>query len=200
MVKHAMVDIETLGTRPGAPILSIGVVVFDKDKITGEWECNIDLQSSFDAGCKAEASTIYWWMRQSGLALQAAFGNEFNSTPLKDALTSLYEYLQDEGVKFVWSHGATFDIPMLTEAARMVGVEPLVDYRSARDTRTLYEIADINPRDFRNGTAHKAIDDSRAQALAVMQAWRVIDGWKKGKSSSASKDEIPMSGVSIIEK
>jgi hypothetical protein len=181
-VTHCMIDIETLGTRPGAVILSIGVVTFDEKGVIKEWLCNVDLKSSLDAGLGVEAGTIHWWMRQSGEAVAAAF-QEIGSTPVKDALTALYEFTQDENCKWFWSHGATFDLVLLQEAAIRVGAPPLFEnsaFRAARDTRTLFEIADVNPKNFLgSGVAHKALDDARAQALAVIECWKRIRTWQK---------------------
>ena len=178
-MSHLMIDIETAGTRPGSAILSIGAVIFDESGVTQEWECGIDF-----ASCKAQDFivddlTMAWWECQSIEAQEAAFGG---TTHIADALTELFEFCQDEGVTHFWSHGATADLVWLTEAALIVEVEPILsrrNYWAARDTRTLFELVDVNPKTFMGtGTAHKAIDDARAQALAVIEAWRIIARWR----------------------
>jgi 3' exoribonuclease, RNase T-like len=182
-LNHLMVDIETLGTRPGSAILSIGAVVFDEKKILREWECNIDLKSSMDRQLTVEADTICWWMRQSAQAINDTF-NQISATNVHHALENLRKFTVDERCKWFWSHGATFDLVMLTEAALKIGAPVMVqDFRFARDTRTLYEIAGVNPKNFMGtGTAHKAIDDARAQALAVIESWRVIRKWQNSSA------------------
>lgn len=172
-MNHLMIDIETLGTAIGSAIANIGAVVFNEEKILQEWECRIDLASCFKNGLTFDAKTIVWWMEQSKEAQHATFVAGI-AVDIDLALTSLNEFIADEDVKRVWSHGATFDIPMLVEAARRCNLDGcLPHYASARDTRTLYELADVNPKEFMTvgGTAHSAIDDARAQALAVIASW-----------------------------
>lgn len=176
--RHLMVDIETLGSRPGAVIASIGAVVFTPERVVSEWECNVDITTSQAEGLKFDGSTILWWMEQSKAAQEATFTKRAMST--FDALTDLACFAADENVVDYWSHGATFDLVLLNEAALITGAPQLVkDFRQARDTRTLYEITGVNPRTFMGtGTAHNAVDDARAQALAVIESWRILRRWK----------------------
>lgn len=173
MTNHIMIDIETLGTAIGSAIANIGAVVFNEEKILQEWECRVDVASCVWVGLTIDPKTIVWWMQQSKEAQRATFIDGIG-VDLPAALQSLIELISDENVERVWSHGATFDIPMLVEAARRCGIHGLLPhYASARDTRTLYELAGVNPKEFMGigGTAHSAIDDARAQALAVITSW-----------------------------
>ena len=168
-MKHIMVDIETLGNSVGCVIASIGAVSFDRQRIISEWECRVDLKSCLDIGLEMDVDTLKWWFKQSKEAQEAAFLGP--STDIVGALTQLRGFVVDEAAERVWSHGATFDIPILCHAAKLAGVDNLLpSYWSARDTRTLYELADVNPKEFMgvDGTAHSAIDDARAQARAVI--------------------------------
>jgi hypothetical protein len=183
--RHLMVDIETLGTRPGSAIVSIGAVVFTPAAVVAEWECNVGLKSAMDAGLSVDAMTIWWWMQQSKAAQEATFPPG-PTTDIKDALVGLKLFALDYHVRDYWSHGATFDLVLLTEAAHVTGASPMVeDFRRARDTRTLYEITGVNPRTFMGtGTAHNAVDDARAQALAVIESWRILRRWKSAASAT----------------
>lgn len=197
-----MVDIETLGTRPGSAIVSIGAVVFTAEGVIEEWECNVDLDTCVIAGLTMEPGTIKWWMRQSPDALQKTFPDV--ATPLRQALNELFIWSHDHGVVDYWSHGATFDLVLLTEAALRCGATPMVkDFRRARDTRTLYEITGVNPRTFMGtGTAHNAVDDARAQALAVIESWRTLRRWKNAATevaSSPTKVFTPWGDVGIAQ-
>jgi len=64
---HIMIDLETMGTRPDAPIIAIGAVSFDVDTdwVWRTFYVNIDLQSAVSAGAKIDPSTVMWWMKQS---------------------------------------------------------------------------------------------------------------------------------------
>ena len=189
--RHLMVDIETLGSRPGAAIASIGAVIFSPERVLNEWECVVSIESCQLAGLKFDASTIRWWMAQSDAARSATFSHI--GTPIFNALTDLALFAADYKVSDYWSHGATFDLVLLNEAALITGAPPLVkDFRRARDTRTLYEITDVNPRTFMGtGTAHNAIDDARAQALAVIESWRILRRWKNAASEQQMKAANP---------
>lgn len=180
-----MIDIETLGSRPGAVIASIGAVAFTAESVVAEFECNVSLHGQQDAGLHMDPDTILWWMRQSDAARDQTFKKV--GTPLFNALTDLAVWSAEEGVVDYWSHGATFDLVLLTEAAKRIGAPLLVkDFRLARDTRTLYEITGVNPRTFMGtGTAHNAVDDARAQALAVIESWRILRRWKNAASEQS---------------
>lgn len=175
-MNHIMVDIETLSTRADAVIANIGAVSFNREKLLGVWECRVDLKSCLDAGLEMDADTLKWWFQQSKEAQEATFLGQ--SVSIRDALIALKDFVVEEGAERVWSHGATFDIPVLCQAAAIVGVPNLLPfYWAARDTRTLFELTDTNPKEFMgvNSTAHSAIDDARAQALAVIAAWDKLD-------------------------
>lgn len=185
--RHLMVDIETLGSRPGAAIASIGAVAFTPSGVISEWETVVALEGQQEAGLKLDVSTIKWWMQQSDAARAATFA--VRGVPLFNALTDLSCFATDEGVLDYWSHGATFDLVLLNEAALITGAPPLVkDFRRARDTRTLYEITGVNPKTFMGtGTAHNAVDDARAQALAVIESWRILRRWRNAATEAASQ-------------
>jgi hypothetical protein len=183
--RHLMVDIETLGTRPGSAIVSIGAVVFTPAAVVAEWECNVDLQSCMKQGLTLDASTIEWWMRQSDDARHKTFN--VVGVDIVLALHVLAHFANEEHkVADYWSHGATFDLVLLNAASDVIGGNHLIkDFRRARDTRTLFEITGVNPRNFMGtGTAHNAVDDARAQALAVTESWRILRRWKAAASAT----------------
>lgn len=185
-----MVDIETLGSRPGAVIASIGAVVFTEKDVVSEFECNVSITSAQAKGLKFDADTILWWMMQSKAAQEATF--TVRAASITDALDGLAHYAEQNRVVDYWSHGATFDLVLLNEAALITGATPMVrDFRRARDTRTLYEITGVNPRTFMGtGTAHNAVDDARAQALAVIESWRILRRWKNAASSAGPSAQL----------
>lgn len=205
---HIMVDIETLGTDPNAVIASIGAVSFNEKEITGEFEVNVNLHSqmrenSLVPKATITADTIVWWMHQAIEARMATFPKDQGKLPsIGEALQSFAEWAADEGATHFWSHGATFDLVTLNAANVRVNGEPLfTDFRNLRDTRTLYEITGVNPKTFMGeGTAHSAIDDSRAQALAVIESWRLIREWQRPVVHVAYLEKNPFSLDSIRER
>ncbi|HAY8857911.1 TPA: exonuclease, partial [Shigella boydii] len=67
---HLMIDLETMGKNPDAPIISIGAIFFDPQ--TGdmgpEFSKTIDLET---AGGVIDRDTIKWWLKQSREAQSA---------------------------------------------------------------------------------------------------------------------------------
>ncbi|EPQ9094582.1 RecE family exodeoxyribonuclease, partial [Escherichia coli] len=98
---HLMIDLETMGKNPDAPIISIGAIFFDPQ--TGdmgpEFSKTIDLET---AGGVIDRDTIKWWLKQSREAQSAIMTDEI---PLDDALLQLREFIDENSGEFfvqVW--------------------------------------------------------------------------------------------------
>lgn len=68
---HLMIDLETMGTRPTAAIVSIGAVFFDTESelLGDEFYERIELNSVIQhEETTLEADTIKWWLTQSSEA------------------------------------------------------------------------------------------------------------------------------------
>lgn len=181
-IPHVMVDLETLGTRPGCVILSIGAISFKpwlwgspglkwQESIT-RLEVHVSVESCLDVGLEIDPRTQEWWERQSSEARAHAFGNSDKEIPIRDACLAVRDFflgLGNENGVFpgrVWCHGLNFDLPILAEAMHRVGVPLPWHYRSGRDTRTLLEEAGMDHR----GRHHMPIADCIAQAALVSEA------------------------------
>lgn len=174
-----MIDIETMGTRPGAPIVEIGAVAFDLDRgIFANLALRVCLEDSMTAGLKPDASTILWWMSQSDEARLAIAKPAVKPLRLREALVRLAEFIgahavATEGSTF-WAKGSSFDHPILAEGFRAVGMEKPWPYWQERCLRTLTgAFPDAKPAKFA-GTAHTALADARNQAESVLKVWRVL--------------------------
>lgn len=175
LIKHAMVDLETLGTRAGDVILSIGAVVFDMSGITDEFYVAISPSDSKAMGFKAQKSTVEWWGKQAPEAQQAAFGG---TETVRGALDAFDFWLRSQGCKDirVWGNGADFDNALLTSAFNLVKMEPPWKFWNSRCYRTIksqYPEIKMN----RAGTHHNALDDARDQAthlLSIASANNVV--------------------------
>lgn len=167
----AMIDTETLGTRPGSAILSIGAVMFGLDGLGATFYAPISLASCVDAGLTICPGTVAWWMRQSDAARAAAFPAD--AAPLPQVLLDFSSWFVGQHAKCPWSHGATFDIPLLEAAYQACGITAPWKFWDARDTRTLYDLASVKA-DRAQGTHHNALDDAKAQAEAAVKALAVL--------------------------
>lgn len=175
-IRDVMVDLETLGTTPGAPILSIGAVEFvlDGDVLGREFYRNTIPE--FD-GAQPDASTLYWWFQQSDEARKRLTTPE--PIHLTIALPEFEEWLtHDRGNEFrIWSHGPSFDIAFLEMWWRRVpSVEGRTPWRydAARDTRTLFHAAGIDwdrEMEIQTAVEHDALEDAKGQARVVQTAW-----------------------------
>ncbi|HHZ0858735.1 TPA: RecE family exodeoxyribonuclease, partial [Escherichia coli] len=82
---HLMIDLETMGKNPDAPIASIGAVFFDPQtgELGPEFSKIIDMDT---CGGTVDISTIEWWLQRSGEARAAILADRI---PLDDALLQL---------------------------------------------------------------------------------------------------------------
>lgn len=179
---HLMVDLETMGSNPDAPIVSIGAVFFEPS--TGETGPEfyqvVDLASAMRFGAQPDASTILWWMKQSSEARSALLVED--AADLDVALTLFSEFLGENaanGTKSVqvWGNGATFDNVLLKQSYELVGGAAPWRFVNDRDVRTIVELGNavgINPRydiPF-EGNKHNALADARHQAKYVSAIWQ----------------------------
>jgi hypothetical protein len=173
-VNHVMIDMETMGTDSNAALLSLGGVVFDPCGQGGKdtFYQNIELQSCLDAGLRVRAETVYWWLTKPEGARAAL---QKDRVPLSDALNDFSEWFRKSGASKIWSHGATFDIVVLDSAYRALGRPLPFDFRNARDTRTLFDLAGLKYSQS-EVSAHQALQDAQRQAEFVQNAYRVLHG------------------------
>lgn len=168
MMKHVMVDLETLATSGDAAIISIGAVAFDPD--TGElgetFKVNVDGASSQAAGGHVDAKTVAWWFGQSAEA--RAHLNDPAPVSIKAALEAFSAFCWSNlGPEFyLWGNGATFDNTVLRTAYERLGLPDLpAPWRYTRDMcyRTVKNLhPEIELK--REGVFHDALSDAISQA------------------------------------
>lgn len=184
LMTHVMVDLETMGNNPEAPIIAIGAVFFDPGtgKTGEEFYQIVSLESAMEFGAKPDAATIIWWMKQSAEARAAITGGDAIS--LMDAIDNLDEFIHTNsanGIKYVqlWGNGSSFDNVILRRAYEQVGAELSVPFWNDRDVRTIVElgkVVGINPRyqiPF-DGDMHNALADARHQVKYVSAIWQKL--------------------------
>ncbi|EOK3065618.1 3'-5' exoribonuclease, partial [Escherichia coli] len=175
---HLMIDLETMGKNPDAPIISIGAIFFDPQ--TGdmgpEFSKTIDLET---AGGVIDRDTIKWWLKQSREAQSAIMTDEI---PLDDALLQLREFIDENSGEFfvqVWGNGANFDNTILHRSYERQGIPCPWRYYNDRDVRTIVELGKAIDFDARTaipfeGERHNALDDARYQAKYVSVIWQKL--------------------------
>lgn len=167
---RVMIDLETLGTEPGAAILSIGAVRFSLDGLEDTLYHSIDLESCQDAGLSIDAGTLDWWLDQDEEAREAAFSGDIT---LEDALEDFADWYGDADE--IWAFSPSFDCEILGAAYEAIGEAEPWSYRDERCARTLAALpiaADVD----RVGTEHDALDDAQNQAWMVSQTLAGLEG------------------------
>lgn len=166
---HLMLDIETLGTRPGAVVLSVACVRFSDE---ARFQINMRVDEQQALGLTIDPATQAWWGQQDPAAWQAATSN---SLPLVQGLEYVRTWMQWAGTDpLIWCHGATFDCPLLGAVYERAGLAPPWAYWAVRDTRTLYDLAGINVKDYAVPPPHVALNDAIAQTRAANAALAVL--------------------------
>lgn len=198
---HVMIDLETLGTAPTAPVITIGAVLFDPrvtdtvDELrTRGFYRRIDLADAVRNSGGADPDTLAWWFAQSDSAIKAlvAPGTGSVRNALKDLMTYCRErnanVLQgmgaDPGIALwpkadiMWAKSPDFDGKILEAACDKVQLPRLFTFYAYRCVRTLQDLAWPNgptarPK-FDVGTAHNALDDAISQALTVQAGYQKL--------------------------
>jgi hypothetical protein len=173
-----MLDLETLSTNTNAALLQAGWCIFDpasqlEGTVAGEThEENVDVDSCMRLGGHVSDSTVRWWLEQSAGAQesvrQPGRGIEF-------VVNRLVSDFKRNNCKQVWSHGASFDVPIIEFYMKALGVEAPWRFWDIRCTRSTFALAEATGwRRPKAPTAHTAAADAVAQALDVQVAWRHV--------------------------
>jgi hypothetical protein len=174
MTVHIMVDIETLGTRPGAVVLSAAFVRFTDE---AHMTLNLSIPDQEALGLEKDESTCAWWRDQEAKHPGAWAAATSNPMSLSIALSYIGKWLdwacQGDEMQ-LWCHGATFDAPLLGEIYRRAGIRCPWNFWSIRDTRTLYDLALINPKDYAIPPPHIALNDAIGQTRAANAALAIL--------------------------
>ncbi len=182
MFTHLMVDLETMGKKPGAPIVSVGAVFFDPASgMTGaEYYQVINLESSMSFGARPDASTILWWLKQSPEARSAIVVDD--TVGLVEALEKLLDFIAENaanGSKNVqlWGNGSSFDCSLLEAAFELADTPFPIPHWNYRDVRTVVELGKAVGLNARydipfEGDQHNALADARHQVKYVSAIWQ----------------------------
>lgn len=161
-----MVDIETLGRRPGAVVLAIGAVRFEPGApLEGpHFLVKIDIQDAERLGLKVDCGTLMWWLERLEMLREMA---SIEGLAVRNALASFEAWLPAGDDWEIWANSPSFDCRLLEAAFDAAGCELPWRYWQERDYRTLKAIAGgLEPAPERLATKmHSALDD------AVHQAW-----------------------------
>lgn len=172
-----MIDLETLGTKPGSVILSISAVAFDIN--TGEsldiFHQNIDVNDSIKQGLKVDIETILWWFKQPKEAQNKII--EHTGHKLRNTLVRFWQFVHDytsNDVK-VWANSARFDLGILQSAFDLYNFDLPWKHQNERDVRTLVSFApEIKKQTEFEGIPHYGIDDCKHQIKYCSKIYQTL--------------------------
>lgn len=174
-MKHCMLDIETLGTTPGAVVLSIGAVVFKLSPLTmcGQFNMVISLEDSIRVGLAVEASTLKWWLTQRAEVLRDQLQK---ALPINFVLGSFNDWFRLEECSTIWGNSAAFDMGMLAAVYRAAGETVPWEFRSERCYRTVVKLCGDklvwNKKDTEQ--AHNPVYDCMYQIEHLHKATKIL--------------------------
>lgn len=197
---EAMIDIETLGTDMGAPVVTIGACLFDPFSCdSGEalmkrsTLIRIDIADSIKYAGNISGETIRWWFEQKDEAIKALV--QGSTVSAQEAITKLSRFCNERGA-FVdkeffdglsalpkacrfWAKDPDFDMRLMQhyyDHPELDGNQPwkFWEHRSVRTVQDLAWPDGDRPEFDVPGVAHDARWDAVTQALTVQAAiWRL---------------------------
>lgn len=165
IMNNIMLDLETLGNKPGAVIVAIGAVRFGRGQLGTEFYMRISATDAVGEGLTLDADTVLWWMKQSDAARA-----ELNKPAeyLTTALQEFHSFCEPSKDAIVWGNGSDFDNVILAAAYQTVDYKLPWQFWNNRCYRTVKNLHPNVPMT-RTGTAHNALEDAKSQALHLMQ-------------------------------
>lgn len=188
METDIMCDFETLGTEKDSVVLSVGLILFNRNtgELLKEYYGEFDVNGQIFYGRTIDPGTVQWWRHRDRvkeferLMLEGISGNP--SLYIYDVMEELQGKYQ-----YIWSRGH-LDFEIL---ASLHGDEdnPL-EYWRARDTRTL----DIFQKQ-RKKNGHNALDDCKNQiehVVEVIRSWSVRSAEKNSEVMASAPAVVPV--------
>lgn len=168
---HFVIDTETLGTRPGCPILQIGAVRVESGVATRQGEFFASVGSNVRIGQNTiEMATLQWWTQEHPHKFDEILDNSENHE-IADALAGLTEFCaprQRCETQFFWSKHPHFDFPILEAAFEKLEKPTPWRFWQIRDIATLEDELFIKREPVKND--HDALSDAINEANILIAA------------------------------
>lgn len=180
MIKHIMVDIETLSTAKNAVVLSIGAVFFDPKTGTVLDEFYKELRLSDQANRKVDVSTVQWWVNQVAQHPERAsiFSQELNGNkcPTRNALLLLRDFIESHRVAehdlCVWACDPDFDLDILATLYADYDLNVPWKYYEPKSVRTIRMLGkELGLPKLEEQKTHNALEDCIRQAKEVHRVY-----------------------------
>lgn len=167
MNNHLMIDFETLGKNPDTAVLSLGAVLFNREKIIDSKEWTFDLKEQLRAKRSIDPATLLWWLEQGPDAQKVLSKSTKDGQSVHAILPAFHSWVLPHKVK-VWGCGASFDIPIIESLLQSLKLDPPWAFWDIRCYRTMKAMLDIEMGHKFQGTKHNALADATHQATVMM--------------------------------
>lgn len=174
---HYVIDIETLGTKPGCPIMQIAVAMVEEAKIKKVFCTSVSIEQCASYGLdKIDLSTVSWWILEHPRVFSAVFSNSAKSDNhpnlCLNELTTFCKRCNKE--VFFWSKHPAFDFPILEKAYEIINSRMNLSlqvpwkYWEVRDIATLEDKRFLKSKPYKN--LHDAKEDAIREAQTLIHA------------------------------
>ena len=174
MSTHAMVDIETLGTKPNSVVLTVGGCKFNPFTMDEPFDfflMKLDVDQQIEQGRFVDDKTLEWWGKQAPEIQEEAFGLD-NRVEVVEFCKAFNKWLV--GVDIKWAQGPRFDYGILESLYDSFDHHINWAYWQEADSRTIFNLMPGDPRKDAQGNQtghHDALADSIVQAIAVQKSF-----------------------------
>ncbi len=175
---HLMTDFETLSNTPNSAVLSLGAVLFTKEKMIASEHWIFNPEDQLKSKLDVSFDTIAWWMSQ-GEEAKKLFATCLASglsmrTFLDDFEKFIKTYAGNDQI-IIWGNGANFDIPIFENLLKRGGKKIPCKFYDTRCYRTVKNIHKIEDGKTRNSIKHDVLNDASFQASCVMGMFNRIE-------------------------
>lgn len=191
MSKAFSIDFETMSLRPNALLLSVGVVVFDPNKVQTYNELysgSPTLELVFDQTHQVEKygrhlcpDTAEWWDRQDSTArgkiFEAPMRYEF-AHGMRILREWIAAFAECNDATDLWVKGAIADGVWFEDAMRAVGLKSPIHYRKIKCLRVRADDTGIPCPVVPQALPHNALSDALVQAMWVQRTQWKINQWR----------------------
>lgn len=143
MTIEMMIDIETLGTKPNAVVLSVAATAFTQaDGIVDEFETTLDVDEQIEQLDRSiDYSTLVFWMDQPKKAKEKAFSETRDALGggLSEFIGFFNNHRHDRDPLPTWALPPSFDATITGHLIHTFGLNVPWHYRELRDLRTLLD-------------------------------------------------------------
>lgn len=177
-----MLDIETLGTKPDAVVLSIGLVEFNPYDLQDPFEYiksiyyELEIQSQLNVHNRSiDLNTLSFWMNKDPEFLNGIINQSRSSMRGSENALKMIS-LELDKLDIIWCKGPAFDTVILENLFNQYDMPAPWAYYNVRDVRTMYDVGELLGVDLPDfeGRKHNALDDAIHQARCVNAVCRAL--------------------------